>query len=258
MGRPKKALKPISTEPLEKTIEHIPLPWDEIIKTIISRKIKLSQQPDEGQFVLMEARVRAWQIALHWLIKYEWNNKHKIPAKRSIANGYQAKGRLLQAIFRLCERCHTFQASVPEVVIPYPNAAHWFGLVFMEILWHEVQSAFYPTNEPKKGAKKAAIIQERREIVRKHKNFENPLSADCSMESTYKLFEIAGKLAQKSPSFKRKYWDKFTQALEEENKQLDTPIFQHLLVEEGKAYIQNAGAGRGKLYIHPSPYIKSV
>lgn len=258
MGRPKKVTKPIFTEPLEKTIEPIPSPWDKIIETILSRNIKLPQQPDEGQFVLMKARVRTWEIALHWLIKWEWNGKHKIPAKLSIAKGYQAKGKVLQTIFYLCERCHTLQDSVPEVVISYPNAAHWFGLVFMEILWHEIQSAFYPTNEPKKAAKKLAIIEERRELIKKHKDFENPLSADCSMESTYKLFEIAGKLAEKSPIFKRDYWDKFTQALEQENKQLDTPIFQRLFVEEGKAYIQNAGAGRGKLYIHPSPYLKSI
>ncbi|MBL1202467.1 MAG: hypothetical protein FWK04_26220 [Nostoc sp. GBBB01] len=256
MGRPKKTPEPISTEPLEKIINYIPSPWNEIIETILSRDIKLLQQANEGQSVLIEARVRAWRIALDWLIKWEWNYKHKIPAKRSIANSYQAKGRLLQAIFRLCERCHAFQASVPEVVIPYPNAAYWFGFVFREFILHEVHSAFYPTNEPKKGAKKAAVIKERQELVRKHKNFENPLPTDCMMEATYKLFEIAGRLAQNSPNFKRNYWDKFIQALEGENKQLDTPGFERLFVEDGKAYIQNAGPGRGKIYIHPSPYIK--
>jgi hypothetical protein len=256
MGRPKKTPEPISTEPLEKIITYIPSPWNEIIETILPRNIKLPQPPNEGQLVLIEARVRAWTIALNWLIKWEWNHKHKIPAKRSIANGYLAKGKLLQAIFRLCERCHTFQASVPEVVIPYANAAYWFGFVFREFILHEVHSGFSATNEPKKGAKKAAVIKERQELVRKHKNFENPLPTDCMMEATYKLFEIAGRLAQNSPNFKRNYWDKFIQALEGENKQLDTPGFERLFVEHGKAYIQNVGAGRGRLYIHPSPYIK--
>ena len=256
MGRPKKAPSPISTEPLEKTIEYIPFPWDEIIKEILLRNIKLPQLQNEGQLVLIDARIRAWRVALHWLIKWEWNYKHKIPAKRSIANAYQAKGKLLQAIFRLCERCHTFQASVPEVVLLYPNAAHWFGLVFWEFILHEIQSAFYSSNEPKKGAKKASVIKERQELIRKHKNFENPLPIDCGMEATHKLFEIAGKLAQDSPNFKSNYWDKFIQALDEETKQLDTQIFGRLFVEGGKAYIQNAGAGRGKLYIHPYTYLK--
>lgn len=253
MGRPKKTSQIIPVNPLENFTETIPFPWKEIIVEILTREIKLTQPINEGELVLIDKRVKAWRIALHWLIKWQWNYKHKIPVKRSVANVYQTKGKFLQSIFLMCERCHTFQNSIPEITITYPNAAHWFGLIFWDFILHEVCSAYSYHNESKKGAKKAAIIQERQELIRKHKNFENPLPKDTVMEATYNLFEISGKLAMESRNFQRDYWNKFVKALDQETKQMDTPLFGRLFVEEGKAYIQATGAGRGKLYVPPSP-----
>lgn len=259
MGRPRKVAPANSIESSDQVIALIPIPWNEIIKELLSRPIKLHEQVNEGQLVLINARIRAWKMALHWLIRWEWHPKHKVPAKYSIANGYIAKGKFLQELFRLCERCHTFQSAAPQITIPYPNAAYWFGLVFWEHIICEIQSAIKPSDkrEPK-GLKKEAVLRERRELTRKYRNFENPLPDDSVMESTYKLYAVALTLAESSPVFKKNYWDKFIAAWEVETKQLDSPAFGRLFVEDDKAYMQTSGPGKGKLYIPPPPHLKAT
>uniref|UniRef100_A0A0C1RNF6 Uncharacterized protein n=1 Tax=Tolypothrix bouteillei VB521301 TaxID=1479485 RepID=A0A0C1RNF6_9CYAN len=258
MGRPKKVSVPIPTKPIDEIIAPIPIPWNEVVKEMLSRPIKIQESISEGQSVLVNARIHAWKMALHWLIRWEWHPKHKIPGKRSIAEGYIPKGRFLQELFRLCERCHAFQSAAPDIIIPYPHAAYWFGIVFWEHIIYEVQSAIKPSKkrEPK-GPKKEVVLQERRELSRKYRDFQNPLPDDSVMESTHKLYKLALRLAESSDAFKKNYWDKFIEAWEAETKQLDTPAFGRLFVEDGKAYMQASGPGRGKMYVALPPLLKS-
>lgn len=73
---------------LESVTSSIPIPWNVYIQKILSRPYpyrSLPRKPSEGELALIWYRLYAWEIALHWVIKKEWNTKHKIPAKRSLA-----------------------------------------------------------------------------------------------------------------------------------------------------------------------------
>lgn len=117
---------------LDIVTKSIPIPWNIYIKKILSCPYPLGglpRKPSEGELALIYYRANAWEIALHWVIKKKWNKKHKIPTKRSLAKRLEPKGEFLRQILLLCEGCHAKQEAVPTN-IPYPNAAHWFCLVF--------------------------------------------------------------------------------------------------------------------------------
>jgi hypothetical protein len=250
MGRPKAKQQPSELEPLDYVTSFIPIPWNEVIQELLVRPIRLTQPVTEGQLALIWVEIRAWEAALHWVIKWEWRTKHKIPLKRSLAKRYEAKGRFLQQIFRLCERCHTFQDAVPSVKIPYRHAAYWFGVIYWEFLWNEVVEAF-PAKELKKGMLKDNLIAERRAKFQGYKDRKNPISQHSPREATYKLFEVARELAEQSESFEENYWNKFVAAYKDETAQLDSSNYARIFVEEdGRAYVQS-GKGRGRLYMPP-------
>lgn len=260
MGRPRKQIQQLSPDNSQFPVgisSIVPIPWNEVMETILSNAYPINRREiTEGQLMLMLLRREAWEIALHWLIKWEWDKKHKIPWKPSKANGYRPKGRYLQSLFLLCERCHTFQGVVPDVIIPYPHAAYWFGYVYREHVLYDIQSVFYPDGLPLKGAKKEAALKFRQDELRTHRKLENPLQPNSWMKASYKLFEVATVLAEKSPNFRENYYDKFLSAYKTENKQLEKPNFARAFIENGKAYYQS-GKGRGKIYIPLAPELKA-
>jgi hypothetical protein len=255
VGRPRKQIQKISPDNSQFPVgisSIVPILWNEVLEAILSHAYSIERREiTEGQLALMLLRRQAWEIALHWLIKGEWDKKHKIPCKPSKANGYKPKGRHLQSLFLLCERCHAFQAVLPEVTIPYPHAAHWFGHVYWEHVFCDIHGVFYPDGLPLKGAKKEAAIALRQDELRTHRSLENPLQPDSWMKASYQIFEVATFLAETSTQFKEKYYDKFISAYAAENKQLENPNFARFFIEDGKAYYQS-GKGRGKIY-HPLP-----
>lgn len=260
MGRPRKEIQKLSPENSQFPVgisSIVPIPWNEVLEVVLKHDYPINRREiTEGQLVLMLLRRQAWEIALHWLIKWEWDKNHKIPCKPSKANGYKPKGRHLQSLFLLCERCHTFQSILPDVTIPYPHAAYWFGHVYREHVLSDINGIFYPDGLPSKGAKKEAAIALRQDELRTHRRLENPLQPDSWMKATYKLFEVATLLAESSTQFKEKYYDKYTSAYAAENKQLENPDFARFFIEDGKAYHQS-GKGRGKIYRPLPPELKT-
>lgn len=260
MGRPKKQIQKLSPDNSQFPAGIsciIPIPWNQVVEAILSSSYPINRREiTEGELMLVLLRRESWEIALHWLIKWEWDKNHRIPCKPSKAKGYKPKGQHLQSLFSLCERCHTFQATVPNVIIPYPHAAYWFGYVYREQVLCDIGSVFFPDGLPSKGAKKEAAIAIRQEELRTHRRLENPLQQNSWMEATYKLFEVATSLAEISPQFREKYYDKFLKAYAAENKQLEDCNFARYFVEDGKAYYQ-PGKGRGKIYVPLAPELKA-
>jgi hypothetical protein len=262
MGRPKKKTQVDPTDILPREIlsSRVPDFWRYIINELLSYnsnflKRKFTELNNEASFKLLMLRVRSWEIALHWLIKKEWDTKHKILAKKSIVNGYEAKGELLRAIFLLCERCHSYGEVTSKISTEYPNAAHWFGKIFAEFIWHEFKTINNIGSE-KKGAKKKQILFERREFIRKHgslDNPKNPLNNNTAMQATYKLLECSCLLAKQSDVFRDRQWKGYIDALKNEVQSLDTPEFSRIFFEgegdEKKLYMQNS-QGRGRLLIN--------
>lgn len=255
MGRSKKIKKPTPLEPIDKVVEPIPIPWDEVVRELLRRPIRLPARVKEGQLTLIWVRTQAWEMALHWLIKWEWHSKHKVPVSPSLARKYEAKGRVLHSLFLLCERCHTLQDAVPQEKIDYRHAAYWFGLVYWELIWFEVQDAIRsrPTH---KGETKDAALAERRAFLKTLQDLEdNPFPPE--MEATHKLFAIASTLAGKSQSnvFKAKYWDVFLKAYRSESQQLRSEGYTRIFCEEGRTYAQ-LGRGKGRVEIKPPEHWK--
>src|SRR5919199_2825966 len=255
MGRPRKQIQKLSPENSQFPVVNfsiIPIPWNEVLEVVLRHDYPINRREiTEGQLVLLMLRRQSWEIALHWLIKWEWDGNHKIPCNPSKAKGYKPKGRHLQSLFLLCERSHAFQGFLPDVTIPYPHAVFWFGHVYREHVLSDIYGVFYPDGLPSKGAKKQAAITFRQEELRTHRRLENPLQTNSWMKATYKLFEVATLLAENSPEFKKKHYNRFIAAYEAENEQLENPEFARFFIEDGKLYSQS-GRGRGRIY-HPLP-----
>lgn len=244
---------------LNEITDSLPIPWDEVIEELLSRSLPIHKKLSEGELALATIRVHNWKIALHWLIKWEWSKKHKIPGKRTIAKALESKGRFLQQIFYLCERCHTLQDEVP-VDISYRHAAYWFGIVYWEMIMHEIYTVF-ETEKLKKGNKKEFVLSERRIEAQMLKERKNPLR-ECSpesdpMQATNKLMVSGIALANKSDTFAEKYWEPFVKAYTADNTRLDQADFGRAFIEQDKAYIQD-GRGRGKRAIAPPEDLKTL
>lgn len=256
--------------PLKEITKNIPNPWDSIITEILSCPLKFPRQPTEGEMSLILLRVRAWEIALHWVIKMEWNTKHKIPAPSSIVKLYKPKGDSLRHILLMCERCHTMPELLPSGTVPYPHAAYWFGLVFWELIMNEIASAFTlqerenqerikqqlkvdPNNQAllklehqKTFRKKETVLQERTdEVMLLQVRYENPLTEDSGMIATFRLMEAATTLAQTSDVFRVKYWKPFLNSYKKETAAMSKQDWGRATLdpEDNKAYVQ---VGQGK------------
>lgn len=252
--------KTISQVPANQNNSNMPIPWNEVFEQLLSRPLPFSRSPSEGEMSLIKHRVHSWEIALHWLIKWEWDLKHKIPAKRTIAKALETKGRFLQRIFCLCERCHTLQDEV-SIDVPYRHAAFWFGLVYWEIITNEMHTILEATAKQKKGNKKEAALNERRLEAKMLKERKNPLSKYSpehrSMKATDRLITSGIDLANKSDAFVEKFWEPFVKAYTAANTRLDDPDFGRTFIENSKAYIQ-VGRGRGNRLLSPPEDWKSL
>lgn len=247
---------------LNSITSNIPLSWNVFVGEILSRPLpwgKLPRKPNNGEIALILYRVRAWNIALHWVIKKEWNTKHKIPTKRCLAKGYESKGEFLRQILLLCERCHTLQKEV-SIDIPYPNAACWFGLVFWELIISEMASAVVPeqstsprekrVDSPKQNPayrkKRIQIQEETDEVMQLQSNYQNPVKGDVEgVTAIFKLFEVAIALAEKPNVFREKYLKPLLNAWKAQIKVKEDSGMGLVIREDDKVYIQ-LGKGRGK------------
>ena len=234
--------------PLKALTEDFPVPWGEVIEAVLIRKFKLPETPNEGQLALIWLRTQAWEIALYWLIKWEWRGAQwNLPVPYKTAQACKAKGRFLQQIFRLCERCHTFQDAVPEVSIPYRHAAYWFGMVYWESVLNEISTTFYTTELKSKDRTKKALLSARTNECRALANSSIPFKENPNLEAINKLMLIAIRLADLSPSFNEEYWQPFLKAYQEETKSMSGEKYKSVVLEDGKLYAVLGGRQRRKI-----------
>jgi hypothetical protein len=252
---------------LDNVTSSIPFPWNTFIEKILSRPLpwgSLPRRPNEGELALIWHRVFAWEVALHWVIKKEWNTKYRIPTKRSLAEAYEPKGEFLRQMLLLCERCHAMQEEVP-INIPYPHAGFWFGLVFWNLIIREMVSAMTPEEQPKSvrnkrvalpkqnpthRKKRIQIQAEMDEVMQLQTNYQNPLQENDERKTAlFYLFEAASTLAQKSNIFHNHYWRPFLNAWKDQVKAKAKPEMGLVVKENDKCYVQ-LGRGRGKRILY--------
>lgn len=257
--RQKRALK-LKRQPLLVPTEELPIHWDQVIVKVLTDDILFPRKPSEGEFVAVYIRLYTWEIALHWLIKSEWQKKHKIPAPRASANALKPKGKRLIWLFKLCERCHSFQQELDSGQVPYKHAAFWFDSIFAEIKASEVNHVFYPEEEapPRREDKKESALHSERAAYQMLKEFYNPLASQASTyPAAFALYEAAIALARHSDAFNDEFFVPYVRAWSAEITQLDKPACGRLFVEDGQAYLQT-GRGRQRQPLSLSPKVKKA
>lgn len=99
------------------------------VDALIPKEVNLDWTPTSAQKYHMDWAIECLAISLHWVVKFEWNSKHKIPAHRKTMDTLKPKGEFFRQIFLLCESTH---ARCLGGSPPYANAAEWFIKIVRE------------------------------------------------------------------------------------------------------------------------------
>lgn len=252
----------------------IPIPWNQVIVKALTDNILFPRKPSEGEFVAAYISLYCWETALHWLIKSEWQRKHKIPVSRASANALKTKGKRLIWLFKLCERCHSFQQELDSGQVPYGNirddcvnsnlpykhAAFWFYVIFAEIKSSEINHVFNPQQKApaRREDKKEAALSAERKACQMLKEFRNPLASQALIyPGTFLLYDAAITLARRSDAFFDDFFTPYVRAWSAEITQTDKPASGRIFVEDGQAYIQT-GRGRQRQPLELGPDAKKL
>lgn len=175
-----------------------------------------------------------WIFGLHYVFKYKWDSKHKIPVKLKPTSqrAFRLWGEYLYTILELCVQCH----ASPSTQVSYHNAAKWFELVAWEMKTSDLNAALLA----KKGLKKQSVDQGR-EALKALKEYKNPVDPKTHPHA-FALVKSALDLAQKDVFYK-KYWKPFTTAYAKLLRDIESnPTWQTVFEKDGSPYVQ---AGRG-------------
>lgn len=250
-------LEQIQTE-LDSTIAGIPIPWDEVVAEVLSRPVPLWRGAEPSPVELTEIRVRTlgYEIGLHWLIRWEWNSKHKIPTSAKLKKAYKPKGELLRSIYRVCVEAHGMQDAAGGV--QYRHAAYWFGLIFWELILREVASVYKPqavetTRRARsasrmannKAHRKEAALVPVREAIKLARSGISPFLPGKGMDSLADLFRVGLHLSEVSDRFRDRSWQPFLAQWEASAFTVpSSPDWQRVYKQGDDLRIQ-AGKGRG-------------
>lgn len=240
--------------------KNIPIPWNQVIVKALTDNILFPRKPSEGEFVAAYIRLYLWETALHWLIKSEWQRKHKIPVSRASANALKPKGKRLIWLFKLCERCHSFQQELDSGQVPYKHAAFWFYVIFAEIKASEINHVFNPQQKApaRREDKKEAALSAERKACQMLKEFRNPLASQALIyPGAFLLYDAAITLAGRSDAFFDDFFMPYVRAWSAEITQTDKPASGRIFVEDGQAYIQT-GRGRQRQPLELGPEAKKL
>ena len=129
-------------------------------------------------------------------------------------------GLLLTAIFRLWERCHTFQDFYKPV--PFSNALKWFDKCLFELIEIEYLESIKnnPTNHPKSDNHWKDKLQKLKDTdavfsdIPTEISCHNPFAEYKALALTH-LIEQAQFMADNNNKFKKEYWNPLKNAIRE-------------------------------------------
>ncbi len=185
MGRPKKNTQSIDSFTMKiaqavcEFLEQVEKQYGEKITQNLKEKIfntEFIHTCSKGAF-------RHWYVAYDWLIKLEWDSKHKIPEKKSISDALKPQGILLQKYFKMAERCLTYckedGVTINGESLPYNTANEWIKNIIGEFLYSSfLQVATLKIRETKefKGNVKDHLVAIERKRLALIKSTYNSLS----------------------------------------------------------------------------------
>ncbi len=200
-------------------------------------------------------------IGLHWLIKLEWNTKHKIPYPRKIWKDFKPYGLYLQQLLRLCNAVFNNKIFIPNDCIPYSNGLDWFISIANESvnsLYKYLDDLIEQTNQiHDKYDRKRALLNIHYENIRNLKDDESPFVNEngFSINKPYTLLiesAIAIKNHRHNNKFSTDYYKPYLQAYKDWVDNYKASQWQRLYYEDGSLRLQLSSkkhGGRGSIAI---------
>lgn len=236
-------------------IETLPIPWNEVLAEIQGREYCFpyplrKTPPTSEEKARASIKIFQWEIALHFVVRSEWDSKHKIPYPKSVRQPLEPRGRLLIQWLKLCERCHTFQEAYGERV-PYKHAGFWFGAIFWEQILLDLYPLFVEQNTCvyNSNVKEAELSVERSRLAQMKKG-KNPFEDEPIASATSLLVKFALHLSDASDQFFSRYWRPFLKQQSAHIEEMKSPRWGRTFAQKGRLYAQ---AGRGKSTVSLAP-----
>jgi hypothetical protein len=185
-----------------------------IFETKITLWLPEGTEPNLARKQHAELLKYTWDIAFHWLIKFEFDNKHKIPCSRKLANELKSQGEFLRAIFSLCKELH------PLLSTKYPDYWHLFKACWGEWIIGGCWETIFPISAPNARDKKEASIAPIHSSISAAKRLDNPF-VGSDMRANALLLDAAISMANRFEIFNKKTYRPFVKAWRDWAKDID-------------------------------------
>jgi hypothetical protein len=214
--------------------------------------VTLPREPTANELIQIERSVDVLNIGLHWVIKLDWDKKHKIPASREVAKTLQPLGEYLYQSFLLCSAVHTRQKALLWQLPSYTDASDWFMSIFVEKIKAIFSEMFDliildPNKKPiptYDGHEKHRLVRETLEYPKCVEKGVNPFRGNPDLSNLSTLLDAAIFMAKESPQFKPKYLRPFTTSWRKLLRDMETDKWQRVFQKDGKL-CQQYSKGKG-------------
>lgn len=203
--------------------------------------------PPLGIRQLIEMNTYTFQSGLDWMVKKEWNNKHKVRGDRNLRKSTEPLGNFLSQVLRLCERCHTSQ-HFAGVDIPYSSPSEWFQRIVLEFYvagFQQIMYQLYPSElflKPNEGGAKKQAVRQIHAICSLANNMERPCLA--SNLAFPLLLDRAIGVAEQSSNFKNQFYEPFTKSWRKSIDVVEKHWVTGFLTNDGEELHCRIGSGK--------------
>lgn len=210
--------------------------------------LKLPARPNNCQKLALLKTIELNTIGLHWAIKLTWDNKHRVPGKRTKTLAIQPYGEFFKQMFLLCEKCHGRQYSA-NIRLPYTNAEEWFHELYWEWLQMDLIRTCLSFKTDNNDAnvksqdtdkKRSAVRASRKIWHQAYYQLENPFTED--IEHLSRLIDTAIALSNSSPIFKSEDYKAFIDAAMKMIDMFESPDFMRHVSKNNELYSQQSGS----------------
>ena len=183
----------------------------EILKLLVIKSKRFPRTPTDAEYELIIRSCEHVLLGVNWVVKLDWDSKHKMPCSRKVAKVLEPYGEYLHQEFLLCSAIHGRQYHL-NFELHYKNAQEWFYLICSSKINEIIDMVLFPQPPNLKihnGEVKRSIIRNCLSYPRgvlKGKNLlkelidENPhLLHFCN------LLDAAIDLGSKSDIFRKEY-----------------------------------------------------
>lgn len=215
--------------------------WNEVLNKLLEPPVFcMGTQPDKAQIDDGIRVIFLYNLALHWVVKFKWDKRYKIPYPRKAAEIMKPFGNLLYRYAELCIQCHGFLSPNP-----YPTSASWFGNLIRE---SQVNTIF-----KSRSPSKTQTLKDRRQVVNAIVDGINPISKQDAPHE-WQLIKTSLEF-DRGTNFDKEYSKPFIQAYRNWLTATDSGEWSAVFELENELYMQS-GKGRGKIKLDFQQFLK--